>query len=238
MNDINKENINIKLIDNTIHVLYEDYEFEINKEDIFNPLISLPKNDLNNKKSPLSLRLNLKKYLLRNYDTISIPQDMKLIEVNEIKSHFNDLIECEQEEKEQELRKQFISPFYLLFTLIMLLFLIIEVPKMIPAIRDGGFPLSVFLIIIPIIILLILSYLLNKKTYEKANNNKLYKTQVKIFDLKKEQSDDSVYYYIRVYKDNYIINKWFPTKDKNITQATLYYLDSEKPEAYIEKEVD
>ncbi len=241
MSKLNIEALSTKVKDNKLRLFYEDIEYETRLVDLFNTTMIFPKYDLNNKKVPYFTRLKLKKYLIDNYDYLSIPDDMKLIEAKDIKKYISDLKLCEKEEKEVELKHVYIGPVYIILIVALTAFLIIEIPKMLPAINEEGFSPLILAFILPILFLLVLSYIFNKNDYDKASMKNLYSCQVEVYDKKVEYADDAGFSYVRVKKDNYIINKWFQVSDsyyKNGKVGTLYHLEDEDAFFEYKKEVE
>ena len=221
--DLNSINIE-KKEDNKIIVTYENYKFETKIEYKARKLL-VPKIDMNGNKIGIIKRETLHNYLLNNYDSLSLPNDMTSINDNEVKKYFINMTICTEEAKNKFLNRRHFIGLYI----IILIFILFNLKTIIQGIIEKEIPTGLIITLTILISILILSFILVRKSKQKEKNAEIYSCKVDIYDKKEvESGEGDLSYYVRVYNgDKHVLNKWFNiNKDFYIngTQGTLYLI--------------
>ena len=221
----------------TFHITYKDYDINCILEDIPRKLL-IPKNDTNGKKINYMDRNKLHYYLLNNYDLLSLPDEVIPVQISEAKNNFKNLILCNEEQKNQFLKKQEFSGPYK-YSLYIIIIAIIFLPLSLSNTSFINKNNKIFIFLGILIFTIIISLLLRFKNYKKAKERDYYYQDVKVFDRKRiSDNENNIYYYIRICDDkNHVLMKWFPTNKlfyNNGQSGTLYINDEEA--FFIEKE--
>ena len=204
---MDSSNIRIRKNGNrNITVYYEDYQFDtdINMEKTHVRLV--PKIDSNGKKIGILLRDSLNRYLIDNYDLLSLPDDIIPIKLNEAKDIFN-LTLCDPTTKDKYLDKKHSQWIYILF----FVFLLFNFSAIISVIANHYLPLwSILCILIPVF-LMIASFLSNRSLKKEARTGEIYSGKVSVYDRKVEVvGEGDLFYYIRVWdNDKHVLMNWF-----------------------------
>ncbi len=238
-NQIKEEEINIVKGDNKeITVTYKNQSFKTTITGSTRTNM-IPKIDIDGNKINLIKRETLHNYLKKNYDSLSIPNDMIAITDNEVKKFFTNMTICTDDLKYKYLHKKH---FFIGYPII-LFFILFNLSTLIQGIRDNTISLGFTIFLIVLVLILILSYMLRRSELKKEQNAEIYSCKVDIYDKKEELvGEGDISYYIRVYNgDKHILTKWFNVDRsfyQNGTYGTLYltvmgdkcYTDFEKGE--------
>lgn len=238
---INQDDIHIKANqDRSISVQYQNYSFNIQNE-IISSKDSLPKYDDNQQKVPFLIRERLRNYLYRYYDTISVPNNEKLIDPDRVRSCFSNLKKIDYEDKDTYINNKYFHPFMIVLGALFI-FIILNLKNFIVYISEGDFPLDILIIILLLLLLLVFIIYLRIDGYKKDKTKDLYSCKVLIYDKKVvDDGDGGYFYHVRVWDGEcYIINKWFSVSKQFYNQekeCILYVLDDgEHSELSIKKE--
>ncbi len=227
---ISYEKINDKLI-----VKYKDYKIDIikdNKKGIF----TIPRYDVNNNKLGLLFREVLRKHLNKQYDYLSLPENIIPVDVADVQKYFKDLRICSDIDKERIIkRRHFRLLYYAIFIIVL-----INLKYIVKAFNARIFPLGFFLFMGLLIIILIKNYIREGKEIRLERDGEIYSCKVYIFDKCIKISDDNRTYYVRVWDhDNHVLMRWFEVNKYFYDMGdngTLYYIVSENKKSVLFEE--
>ena len=108
---IDTELISYEKINDDLIVKYKDYKIEIIKDTKKGKFI-IPRYDMDNKKLGLLFRETLRNHLTKQYDYLSLPENIIPVDVANIQKYFKDLKICNDTDKELLINQRHFRLFY------------------------------------------------------------------------------------------------------------------------------
>lgn len=220
---INSNLLSYEKKDDSLIIKYNNYMIEVIKNYKVKAF-DVPKYDINNNKINFILRGALRNYLEKQYDFLSLPENVIPVEICDLKKYFKELKLCDEKNKISIINKRH---FKLLYIVIFILFLI-NIKYIVEAIISHSISPFLFIFIGVLIILFVINYVIDDNEKKEEVNGEVYSCKVHIFDKSSKIYDEGDYYYIRVCdNNNHVLMKWFQV-DKNFYEngksGTLYYI--------------
>lgn len=222
---IDTELISYEKINDDLIVKYKDYKIEIIKDTKKGKFI-IPRYDMDNKKLGLLFRETLRNHLTKQYDYLSLPENIIPVDVANIQKYFKDLKICNDTDKELLINQRHFRLFYYVIFIIVL----ININYIVKAFTTGTISPGLFKFFVLLIIIFISNYISEGKKKKLEQNGEMYSCKVYVFDKHVDISDDSSSYYVRVWDhDKHVLMRWFAV-DKHFYEmgdnGTLYYIVS------------
>ena len=187
-NNIKSDDIQIKNMgDNKIHIDYKDYQIVFDNKYVENKVI-IPNVDLTGKKIDFISRYKIHDYLLKKYDSISIPSDYSQVKVENVMKYFDDFTLCDKNKKDNFVNRSNLT----------LVFGIIFVISFLMVLRPGVTIRDIILIMGIPSYLLLYSLYINYKRMNMLKKYNLYSKNVEIFDKRVKHVGERLHYEVRV----------------------------------------